>query len=189
MAALVQRTPLRSSMPKTLLSKFGLHAATVLALLPLSGCVIQPPPKGLKTANNFDARRFQGTWHEILRYNCPDEAGLTRVTATYSKQGNGTWVVTDRAWKNTAGQWVGSTSEIRDPEKTQGTLLLKYRKPRHVIFIDNDHTLALVCGPNAQHFSIISKSLLPDSARLERIMAQAEDAGFPMREAFWVPTK
>ena len=176
-------------MLKTLVRKFGLRAASVLALLPLFGCVSQQPPKGLKTANNFDARRFQGTWHEILRYNYPNEAGLTRVTATYSKQGNGTWIVTDRAWKNAAGQWVGSTSEIRDPEKLQGTLQLKSRKPRHVIFIDNDHTIAVVCGPTAQQFSVISKTPLPDSARLERIMVQAEDAGFPIREAFWVPTK
>jgi lipocalin len=64
-----------------------------------------------------------------------------------------------------------------------------FHKPRHVIVIDNDHTLALVCGPNQQDFSIISKSTDPDAARLERIMTQAQAAGFPVREAFWVPTK
>jgi apolipoprotein D and lipocalin family protein len=166
-----------------------LGALLLASLLPLTGCVSSLPPKGLRTANNFDAHRFQGTWHEILRYNSRDEAGLTRVTSNYRQQADGKWVVTDRAWKNAEGHWVGSTTSIKDPDKSPGTFRLMFHKPRHVIVIDNDHTLALVCGPNQQDFSIISKSTDPDAARLERIMTQAQAAGFPVREAFWVPTK
>ncbi len=192
MAATVQPSPRPFIALKMFLRKHALHSGAALALtalLPLTGCASSRPPKSVKVANNFDAHRFQGTWYEILRFNHPDEAGLTRVTAKYSQQADGKWLVTDRAWQNATGQWVGSTSEIRNPDQQPGTLKLKHKKPRHVILIDNDHTLAVLCSTTAQQFTIIAKNPDPDPARLERIMVQAENMGFPIREAFWVPTK
>jgi len=192
MAATVQPSHHPFTALKTFLCKNALRSGAVLALtalLPLTGCVSAKPPKGVKLANNFDVRRFQGTWHEILRFNHPDEAGLTRVTARYSQQADGKWLVTDRAWQNATGQWVGSTTEIRKPEDHPGTLRLRHNKPRHVVIIDNDHTVALICSTTAQHFSIIAKNLDPDPTRLERVIEQGRAAGFPIKEAFWVPTK
>ena len=196
MAATVQPSHRPFTALKTFLRKNALPnalrsgaALALTALLPLTGCVSTLPPKGVKLANNFDAHRFQGTWHEILRFNHPDEAGLTRVTAKYSQQADGKWFVTDRAWQNATGQWVGSTTEIRNPDQHPGTLRLRHQKPRHVVIIDNDHTLALICSTTAQQFSIIAKNPDPDPTRLERIMEQAKAAGFPIKEAFWVPTK
>ncbi len=39
--------------------------------------------------NNFDAKRYLGTWYEIARFDHRFERGLDKVTATYSLRDDG----------------------------------------------------------------------------------------------------
>jgi len=161
----------------------------ILALASLSSCSTSKPiPKGVEVAKNFDPLRFEGTWYELARTNHPDEAGLTRVSANYKRNADGTWLVSDRAWNNATGAWVGS-QRIAKSEPTPGSFKLKHAKPRNVVFIDSEHSMAVVCSNTYRQFWVISKNPEPDHNRFDRMLALAQDAGFPVKEAFVVPTR
>ena len=160
-----------------------------LAAASFSGCtVVSHAPRGVEVAKNFDPLRFEGTWYELARTNHPSEAGLTRVTANYRRNPDGTWLITDRAWRNGTGEWVGS-QRIAKVDTVPGSFNLKGAKPRNVVFIDAEHTMAVLCGDTYKQFWLISKNPEPDTNRFDRMLALAQEAGFPVKEAFVVPTR
>lgn len=139
-------------------------------------------------AKNFDPLRFEGTWYELARTNHPDEGGLTRVTSTYIRKNDGTWLVTDRAWSNADGAWVGSERAAK-PGEFPASLRLKHAKPRNIVLIDSEHTMALVCSNTYRQFWIISKNPDPEPARFDKMLSAAQEAGFPVKEAMVLPTR
>lgn len=63
---------------------------TVLAITTitlLSSC--SNIPKNAKAIENFDAKRYLGTWYEIARFDYKFEKDLDNVTAQYSFKENG----------------------------------------------------------------------------------------------------
>jgi apolipoprotein D and lipocalin family protein len=200
MAAQVQKFPTSTPFPQICTTVVVLGS---LATLFLGAC--KTMPKGIETAKNFNLQKFEGVWHEIARSNNAQEAGLTHVTSQYRRMADGKWLINTRAWDGANGDWVGSTriSTISTAAKTAegkpsaenptsgnpASFQLGHGNPRHVVIIDNDHTLALVCGKHYRDFWIISKSPTPEQSRLERLMTLALDAGFPVKEAFFVPTQ
>lgn len=58
--------------------------AAVTAAFLVVACSSPTPPKGVTVVNNFDAKRYLGTWYEIARFDHRFERGLDKVTATYS---------------------------------------------------------------------------------------------------------
>jgi apolipoprotein D and lipocalin family protein len=167
----------------------GCLLALMTSLL-LGACQTARLPKGIETAKNFNLHKFEGTWYEIARSNNPDEAGLTHVTSQYRRGANGKWLVNTRAWQGANGRWVGSSSVSTTPDlRRPASFKLSSRDTRHVVIIDNEHTLALMCGSKYTDFWVVSKSPSPDHERVERLMAVALDAGFPVKGAFFVPTR
>ena len=61
-----------------------LVAAATAAFLVVA-CSSPTPPRGVTVVNNFDAKRYLGTWYEIARFDHRFERGLEKVTATYSQ--------------------------------------------------------------------------------------------------------
>lgn len=165
-------------------------ALGALATLSLGACKSAPAPKGIETAKNFDPLKFEGIWYEIARNNVADEKGFTHVTSQYRRAADGKWLINTRAWDGSHGDWVGSTHVSPKLSKTkQASFLLGHGNPRHVVIVDNEHTIALVCGKRYTDFWIISKSPTPDQSRLERMMTVALNTGFPVKGAFFVPTQ
>ncbi len=160
----------------------------VLAACCFSSCTTAKVPKGVQLAKNFDPLRFEGTWYELARSNHPDQAGLTRVSATYKRNPDGSWLVTDRAWSNAEGIWLGSERKGKNGA-SQASFKLKHAKPRHIVIIDPEHTMALVCSNTYRQFWIISKNPEPEPTRFDRMISAAQEAGFPVKEAIALPTR
>ena len=57
-----------------------LVAAATAAFLVVA-CSSPTPPRGVTVVNNFDAKRYLGTWYEIARFDHRFERGLEKVTA------------------------------------------------------------------------------------------------------------
>lgn len=167
--------------------KTPLLLGSAFAAFCLSSCS-STAPKGVVLAKNFDPLRFEGTWYELARTNHPDQAGLTRVSATYKRNSDGSWLVTDRAWSNTEGIWLGSQRSAKSGE-TPAAFKLKHAKPRNVVLIDPEHTMALVCSDTYRQFWIISKNPEPEPSRFDRMISAAQEAGFPAREVITLPTR
>ena len=160
------------------------------ATLLLGACKTAPMPRGIEPAKNFNSQKFEGVWYEIARSNNSPEAGLTHVTSQYRRAADGKWLINMRAWDGANGDWVGSTRTSPTPAAgTPASFKLGHGDARHVVIIDNDHTLALVCGKHYRDFWIISKSPNPEQSRMERLMMVALDSGFPVKEAFYVTTR
>jgi apolipoprotein D and lipocalin family protein len=187
MAAQVQKFPSFNPCPPLRTASLVLGC---FATLVLGACKATPLPKGIETAKNFDLNKFEGIWHEIARSNNAEEAGFTHVTSQYRRGADGKWLINTRAWDGAKGIWVGSTRISTTPATGKpASFKLSHGNPRHVVIIDNDHTIALVCGKHYRDFWIISKSPNPDQARLDRLMMVALDSGFPVKDAFYVPTR
>jgi apolipoprotein D and lipocalin family protein len=181
--------PKNGSAPTSASRVTGFATITLTALLSLSGCATKKTiPAGLETAKNFDPLRFEGTWHQIVRTNTKEEAGLTRVTTTFKRKQDGSWLLVNRAWKNELGSYVGGAQTALAGAKP-GTFNVKDGSPKFIVVIDQEHSLALACGETYDRFWILSKNPEPEGGRLERMMSLAADAGFPVKEAFFVPVR
>jgi apolipoprotein D and lipocalin family protein len=187
MAAQVQKFPSFNRYPA--IRSAGLMIGCIASLF-LGACKTAPMPKGIENAKNFDPNKFEGTWYEIARSNNVPEAGLTHVTTHYRRAAKSKWLINTRAWDGVNGIWVGSTHvSTTPPTGSPASFQISRREARHVVIIDNEHTLALVCGERYRDFWIVSKSPTPDQSRVARLMTVALDAGFPVKEAFYVPAR
>lgn len=82
-------------------------AAVTAAFLVVS-CSTPTPPQGVTVVNNFDAKRYLGTWYEIARFDHRFERGLEKVTATYSQRDDGGLTVINKGWNPDRNRWQQS---------------------------------------------------------------------------------
>ena len=84
-----------------------LVAAATAAFLVVA-CSSPTPPCGVTVVNNFDAKRYLGTWYEIARFDHRFERGLEKVTATYSLRDDGGLNVINKGYNPDRGMWQQS---------------------------------------------------------------------------------
>ena len=176
--------------PRKGLLSIGMLLLPLVPLLTTSGCQSTLTPKGLTAAKNFDGRKFEGTWHQILRSDIPEEAGLSCISYQFKRVDQDEWTVILRGWNSADGRWQGSTQRgVALKEQASGTIRLGLARPRTVAIIDEEHTMAVLCGKKYRHFAVFSKNPDPEPQRLERMLAAAREVGFPVEETFFVPTR
>ncbi|HFV4341548.1 TPA: lipocalin family protein [Escherichia coli] len=59
--------------------------AAVTAAFLVVACSSPTPPKGVTVVNNFDAKRYLGTWYEIARFDHRFERGLENKHMTITE--------------------------------------------------------------------------------------------------------
>ncbi len=84
-----------------------LVAAATAAFLVVA-CSSPTPPRGVTVVNNFDAKRYLGTWYEIARFDHRFERGLEKVTATYSLRDDGGLNVINKGYNPDREMWQQS---------------------------------------------------------------------------------
>jgi apolipoprotein D and lipocalin family protein len=161
----------------------ALSPAQVLALvlvLAIMGCTRLP--QGIRPVQDFDLPRYLGEWHEVARLDHRFERGLTRVTATYSLNADGSVKVLNRGWDATKGRWkeaegravfIGSTQEGRLKVSFFGPFYGAYT----VMALDPGR-YAMICGPDRSYLWILSRKPALDQATLQELVAQAKAQGF-----------
>ena len=93
------------------------------------GCT--EPPKGITPISQFDIKRYQGKWYEIMRLDHHFERGLSNVTATYTPQENGSIEVVNRGLDQESCKWKeakGTATFLgkKNDSKSFGNLLLAF---------------------------------------------------------------
>lgn len=81
-----------------------LVAAATAAFLVVA-CSSPTPPRGVTVVNNFDTKRYLGTWYEIARFDHRFERGLEKVTATYSLRDDGGLNVINKGYNPDREMW------------------------------------------------------------------------------------
>ncbi|MGW8195436.1 MAG: lipocalin family protein [Desulforhopalus sp.] len=149
-------------------------------------------PDNIRPVEGFDVRRYMGTWYEIARLDHSFERGMSRVTAEYTLQEDGTVRVVNRGYVDAEKQWktaegrgrFGLTSE-------QGYLQVSFFWPFYgayvVIALDReDYQYALVCGPSRDYLWILSRKPHLAAETLQRLINRARQLGFPVEHLIFV---
>lgn len=172
----------------------GLWALWMAGVAVMAGCANTSPPPGVEAVTPFDLQRYQGRWYELARRDHSFERGMTDVSATYTRQADGSVRVVNRGFAAASGQWreaVGKALFTGAP--TTGSLKVSFFGPfyggYHVAALDPDYRWALVLGPDTSYCWILARDKQLDAAQRDAIVARAQALGVDTHALIWVTHK
>jgi apolipoprotein D and lipocalin family protein len=157
---------------------------TTLLLL-LAGCTGWP--KGIEPVTGFDQDRYLGTWYEIARLDHSFERGLSRVTAEYTLNDDGSIKVINRGYNAEKSEWKEAQGRAKFVgDSNVGHLKVSFFGPfyaSYVVFgLDDDYTTAYITGYNRNYLWLMSRTPEVSEEVLETFMERAEAEGFELGE-------
>lgn len=162
----------------------------LVLLIGMSACSTAPP-KGVEVVRPFDLNRYLGTWYEIARLDHRFERGLSRVSATYSLNPDGSVKVLNRGYNAEEGAWSEAEGRaLFTGDENTASLKVSFFGPfyggYHVIALDPDYRWAMVMGPDPSYLWILARDKeIPVDVR-GRLLAQAAEAGVDTKALIWV---
>ena len=148
----------------------------------LAGCV--SIPDGVTPVENFQLERYLGKWYEIARLDHSFERGLSRASAEYSLNADGSVKVVNSGFSDKDKKWKkaeGKAHFVKSPD--QGFLKVSFFGPFYgsYIILELDHknyAHALVCGPNRSYLWILARSPKISDEVKNSLVAKAAALGF-----------
>jgi apolipoprotein D and lipocalin family protein len=148
----------------------------------LSGCLGYP--QGVTPVDDFDVKRYLGTWYEIARLDHSFERGMDKVTAEYSLRDDGGIDVTNRGFVSKEKRWdeaQGKAYFVDGPE--EGYLKVSFFGPfygSYVVFeLDQrDYQYAFVSGPDTSYLWLLARTPHVEQALIDRFVEKAGQLGF-----------
>ena len=165
----------------------------ILGILLLNSCSVGIPDKAT-AVQNFDSEKYLGKWYEIARFDFKFEKNMNQVTATYSKNEDGTIKVDNKGYDYVKNEWKQSIGEARFVNsETEARLKVSFFKPfwagYNVIDLDKDYQYALVAGKNLDYLWILSREkTIPDDVKT-RLVEKAKSIGYDTSKLIWVDQK
>ena len=165
--------------------------AAVTAAFLVVACSSPTPPKGVTVVNNFDAKRYLGTWYEIARFDHRFERGLDKVTATYSLRDDGGINVINKGYNPDREMWQKTEGKAYfTGVPTTAALKVSFFGPFYggynVIRLDDDYQYALVSGPNRDYLWILSRTPTIPAAVKQDYLNTARELGFDVDRLVWI---
>ena len=153
------------------------------ALLALAGGCATSLPEGIEPVAGFEPDRYLGTWYEIARLDHSFERGLEEVSATYSRNDDGTLRVVNRGWDEQAKEWnvaEGTAKFKRGPDT--GWLEVSFFGPFYgtyaVFELDEDYSEAWVTGDDRSYLWFLSRTPQVTPEALETFRERTRALGF-----------
>lgn len=156
----------------------------------LAGCATSPPANVTPVAD-FQVDRYLGTWYEIARLDHRFERGMTDVTATYSRNADGSINVLNCGYDVDKGRWDSAegTAKFRSREDV-ASLKVSFFRPfyggYHVIELDDKYEYALVAGPSRDYLWILARSPELSQDTVHMLVDKAHDLGFLTNDLIYV---
>lgn len=147
-------------------------------------------PKGIKAISNFQKDRYLGKWYEIARFDFRFEKNMSRVTAEYSVNNDGTIRVKNSGYDNKKYRQKESVGKAKfvgseDIAMLKVSFFGPFYAGYNVIAIDENYQYALVCGKNRDYLWLLSREkTMPDSIK-NQYLDIARNAGFDVTELLW----
>jgi len=158
-----------------------------MVVLAVTGCIRLP--EGITPVRNFDLQRYLGEWHEVARLDHRFERGLTKVTATYSLNADGSVKVLNRGWNAAKGQWSKAEGRaVLIGSSQEGRLKVSFFGPfygAYTIIALEPKRYSMICGPDRSYFWILSREPRLDPATLQGLIAQAKALGFATEQLIY----
>ena len=161
-----------------------------LTVLTLTGCT--GTPDNVEPVNNFELDRYLGQWYEIARLDHPFERGLSKITATYTLRDDNGVNVVNRGYNESEGEWDTANGKAYFVEGSDiGYLKVSFFGPFYASYVvmaldEKDYQYAMVTGPDRDYLWILSRTPKLDQRILDKLLAQAKAAGYPVDELIYV---
>jgi len=161
----------------------------LLATIIVSGCANLPD--GIQPVEQFDAQRYLGRWYEIARLDHRFERGLSNVSATYSRNDDGSIKVLNRGYRDSEQKWTQALGRAKFAKApTQGFLKVSFFGPfygSYVVFdLDKDYSRAYVAGPNRKYLWFLSRTPSVSDEQKQAFLSQVEQLGFAIDNIIFV---
>ncbi|MBN2200870.1 lipocalin family protein [bacterium] len=132
---------------------------------------------------DFELNRYLGTWYEIARLPHRFEKGLSRVTATYTLNPNGTIHVVNRGFKAAKNRWSQAEAKawVPDPEfpaRLKVRFFWPFSAEYKVIRLDPEYRWAVVTGSKNNYLWFLCREPVMDEALYESLVQYVRDNGF-----------
>ena len=154
-------------------------AAAAAALA--TGCAVKVPAQ-VQPVTNFEVTKYMGQWYEIARIDQRFQTGLTKATAVYTLNGDGTVRVVNRGFNAAKNEWkevVGTAKFLGQP--TVGALKVSFFGPFYggynVIDIGPNYTTALVAGNTPDDFWLLSRTRELPAEQIQALLRKAAAQG------------
>lgn len=154
--------------------------ASAVAVL-ATGCAVKVP-SGIQPVQNFDAAKYMGQWYEIARIDQKFQKGLTKATAQYALNDDGTVKVINRGYNAEKQEWKdveGKAKFVADPKV--GALKVSFFGPFYggynVVDLDPDYQTSLVIGESTDYFWLLSRKPDLSKEQVDALLKKAERMG------------
>lgn len=143
-------------------------------------------PEGIQPVANLDTERYLGTWYEIARLDHSFEDGLSRVTAEYLKQEDGSLKVINRGYKAKKGEWKEAEGRaVFVNDDNSGHLKVSFFGPfyaSYVIFdLDSQYQQAYITGYDRDYLWFLSRTPQVSDEAMAEFRKKVTDAGFNLK--------
>ncbi|MGA1823988.1 MAG: lipocalin family protein [bacterium] len=151
-------------------------------LIIINGCL--GIPAGVSPVTDFTIERYMGKWYEIARLEHSFEQGLTKVTAEYSLNDDGSVAVINRGYSEEDNEWKEAQGKAYFVhEEHVGYLKVSFFWPfygSYIIFgLDKEnYNYAYVCGPNLSYLWLLAREPSIEAGIIESFINQAQSIGF-----------
>lgn len=164
-----------------LLARASVRALAVTLALLLASC--RDAPEGITPVDDFVLDRYLGEWHEIARLDHRFERGLSLVTATYTRNADGSIRVVNRGLDAEHNRWREAVGHAElAGAATRGQLLVSFQWPfrssYNIFILDPDYRYAVVSGPSRGYLWILARNPSLPLATYDQLVARARAAGF-----------
>lgn len=168
------------------MARFGI----VLLALFLASCT--GVPEGITPVTGFELPRYLGTWHEIARLDHSFERGMSRVTAHYDMNEDGSVKVTNRGYLDDKQEWkeaIGKAKFVGD--ENIGHLKVSFFGPFYggYVIYELDHenySYAFVTSYNRDYLWLLARDPLVSDELKDQFAQQAKQLGFDTDALIWV---
>ncbi len=162
-------------------------ALLVLLLVSCTGT-----PEGISPVTGFELQRYLGGWYEIARLDHSFERGMSRVTADYSLNDDGSIMVVNRGYLAEESEWKEAIGKAKFVgEEDVGHLKVSFFGPfygGYVIFeLDQQgYQYAFVTSYNRDYLWLLSRQPQVSDALKQQFVQQADALGFDTGALIWV---
>lgn len=168
----------------------AMGAMTAGLVVAVSGCAVSVP-KGIQPVSGFDAKRYMGTWYELARIDHRFERGLTKTSAHYHFEQDGTVQVINRGYSEERKAWKESKGKARFlGEPDVAALKVSFFGPFYggynVVSLDDDYQNALVIGSSLDYFWLLSRSKSISDRKFRQLLRTAQGLGVDLERVIAV---
>lgn len=148
-------------------------------------------PKNAKPVEDFDVKRYLGTWYEIARLDYRFERNISNAVAQYRLGKKGDLIVRNSGFDNRKARWtmVKGIAKFRGNRNTAAlkvSFFWPFYAGYNVVGLDEDYQYALVAGRSLDYLWILSRTpAIPEEVK-EAYLRMATGIGYDTSKLIWV---